>query len=160
MTPLVFAICRNMRLSREESFDVFGQVSYLLLKNLENLRSSGKLMTYVAAITRHEVLALNRKAKRIRETQDPILGMLYDRSPDSPEDIFKTTQKSEVLMEAIVLLPERDYELLRALFFDASEPDYEEISKRLGMPVSSIGPTRARCLQKLQRILKRKRFRL
>jgi DNA-directed RNA polymerase specialized sigma24 family protein len=36
---------------------------------------------------------------------------------------------------------------------DASEPSYEEISERLGIPKGSIGPTRNRCLQQLRSIL-------
>jgi DNA-directed RNA polymerase specialized sigma24 family protein len=30
-------------------------------------------------------------------------------------------------------------------------PSYEEISAALGMPIGAIGPTRARCLDKLRR---------
>jgi hypothetical protein len=32
-----------------------------------------------------------------------------------------------------------------------SSPSYEEIGAALGMPVGAIGPTRARCLDKLRR---------
>ena len=44
-------------------------------------------------------------------------------------------------------------ELLRLLYFDRTEPSYEQISARLQMPKGSIGPTRARCLQKMRQIL-------
>ena len=33
-----------------------------------------------------------------------------------------------------------------------------EIARRMGMPVASIGPTRARCLKKLLSVLKKKGF--
>jgi len=44
-------------------------------------------------------------------------------------------------------------ELLRALFFDESQPSYEEISRTYSLPVSSIGPTRSRCLEKFRKTL-------
>jgi DNA-directed RNA polymerase specialized sigma24 family protein len=37
------------------------------------------------------------------------------------------------------------------LFYQKDELTYAEISRRSGMPVSSIGPTRARCLEKLKK---------
>jgi DNA-directed RNA polymerase specialized sigma24 family protein len=43
--------------------------------------------------------------------------------------------------------------LLTALYLDESEPSYAEVSRRLGTPVGSIGPTRARCLQRLRAVL-------
>jgi DNA-directed RNA polymerase specialized sigma24 family protein len=44
-------------------------------------------------------------------------------------------------------------ELLVAMFFDPAEPSYTDIAERLGRPVGSIGPTRARCLDKLRKAL-------
>jgi DNA-directed RNA polymerase specialized sigma24 family protein len=41
------------------------------------------------------------------------------------------------------------------LYFDPHEPSYEEVSQRLGMPVASIGPTRARCLEKLRKLIEK-----
>jgi DNA-directed RNA polymerase specialized sigma24 family protein len=41
------------------------------------------------------------------------------------------------------------------LFYRAEPPSYAEIAAVLGIPEGSIGPTRARCLGKLLRILKK-----
>ena len=49
----------------------------------------------------------------------------------------------------IAALPERCRALLRVIAF-ADRPDYAELSKALGMPQGSIGPTRGRCLAKLR----------
>ena len=51
-------------------------------------------------------------------------------------------------------LPTRDQALLRLLAVDPS-PSYQEISAALGMPIGSIGPTRARALERLRRELSR-----
>jgi hypothetical protein len=51
-------------------------------------------------------------------------------------------------------LDERCRTLLTALFLDPATPGYESIAARLGMPIGSIGPTRARCFRKLDAILR------
>ena len=159
VAPLIFSICRRMKLSREESFDVFGQVCYLLLKNISNIRSSDKLLAYVGTMTRREVYALYRKSKIFEYLDNITEGRLTVQDEDTPDRMYEMTERVEKLMSAMVELPERDYRLLKLLFFDQPEPNYEEASQILGIPVASIGPTRARSLAKLQGILKEKRFR-
>jgi len=53
------------------------------------------------------------------------------------------------VLEALAELPERDRTLLLLLSEDPPLP-YKEIGSRLGMRVGSIGPTRARALEKLR----------
>jgi DNA-directed RNA polymerase specialized sigma24 family protein len=50
-------------------------------------------------------------------------------------------------------LPDRCRTLLNFLYFDPNEPSYSEISAAMSMPEASIGPTRARCLEKLRKLL-------
>lgn len=51
ISPYIFSICRNMKLSREESFDVYGQVCYRLLTGIHKLRTPAKLLAYVGTVT-------------------------------------------------------------------------------------------------------------
>ena len=44
-------------------------------------------------------------------------------------------------------------DLLEALFGATGEPNYIVIAEKLGIRVGSIGPTRARCLEKLADVL-------
>jgi DNA-directed RNA polymerase specialized sigma24 family protein len=53
------------------------------------------------------------------------------------------------------MLDERCRKLVQMLFYQAQAPSYVEIAAALGIPEGSIGPTRARCLGKLLRILKK-----
>ncbi|RME20482.1 MAG: sigma-70 family RNA polymerase sigma factor [Candidatus Zixiibacteriota bacterium] len=154
MTPLVFSICNRMKLSREETFDVFGQVCYQLLRNLEKLRSADKLLAYVATMTRREVYALDRKSRFFSELSGAGVNDVADTAQVPPDRMLELGQRSERLMKAMARLPQRDYELLRMLFLERERPSYEEIARRLGMPVSSIGPTRSRSLAKLKRLLR------
>jgi DNA-directed RNA polymerase specialized sigma24 family protein len=60
------------------------------------------------------------------------------------------SERDRALWDAFARLPERDQALLRLLTADPA-PSYEEISAALDMPIGSIGPTRARCLERLRR---------
>ncbi|HKK21834.1 MAG TPA: sigma-70 family RNA polymerase sigma factor [candidate division Zixibacteria bacterium] len=160
ISPVVFSVCRSMKLTREESFDIFGQVSYLLLTHLDSLRSPEKVLSYVGTTTRREVYALTRRAgmhEHIEDQQDTDLRLATHVSPDKQ---YEEVQESELIAKAMVQLPKRDFELLKTLFFDEEVSSYEETSKKLKMPVASIGPTRARSLQRLKRILKRLGYKL
>jgi len=53
------------------------------------------------------------------------------------------------LWRAVGLLSGRCQQLLRILMA-SPPPSYAEVAAGLGLPVGSIGPTRARCLQALR----------
>lgn len=59
-------------------------------------------------------------------------------------------ERNAALRAAFAELPPRCYQLLSMLVSDPPPP-YAEISAKLGIPVGSIGPTRARCLARLRR---------
>jgi RNA polymerase sigma factor (sigma-70 family) len=155
LTPLIFGICRTMRLSRDETRDVHGEVSYLLVKNLRNLRSPKKLLSYVARITKNEALKIIRKPKLKEASESTLIEDLPGAWNQPPDELYDGVRRTEAVAKAMAMLPERCFELIWALFFDADEPSYKEISKRLGIPVQSIGPTRKRCLEKMKKIIKR-----
>jgi len=157
ISPVIMATCSRMRLTQEASLDVFGQVCYLLLKNLDRIRSPERLLGYVATMTRREVLAFNRhRGQFVRlEGED-----LETRSIEEPDfDRLLEREDDRALLAAVMLkLPEKEYHLIQMLFFDPEEPSYEEISEKLEMPVASIGPTRQRILAKLLRWLKQRGY--
>lgn len=155
VTPVILSVCRKMNLSQEESLDIFGQVCYLLLGNLDKLRSSEKLFGYVASITRHEVYSHIRRGRIFVETNSDLAqeNLVYEDM--GQDEQLEEADRTRILMDALSRLSRREYELVKALFLDVTEPSYQEISTRLGIPVASIGPTRARALGKLKRLLKR-----
>jgi DNA-directed RNA polymerase specialized sigma24 family protein len=52
------------------------------------------------------------------------------------------------------MLDERCRQLLLALYFDAEQPSYAQVADHLNMPLGSIGPTRARCLEHMKQSLR------
>ncbi len=58
-----------------------------------------------------------------------------------------------MVREAILQLGPEYRQLITELFLDPQCPSYAEIATSLNIPVGSIGPTRARGLKQLERIL-------
>jgi DNA-directed RNA polymerase specialized sigma24 family protein len=57
--------------------------------------------------------------------------------------------RAAALWRAFSRLPSRCRELLRVLMA-SPPPSYAEVAAALGLPLGSIGPTRARCLARLR----------
>ncbi|MEQ1936547.1 MAG: sigma-70 family RNA polymerase sigma factor, partial [Fimbriimonadaceae bacterium] len=95
-----------------------------------------------------ESLRLARLAEKT-STQESLEDVLAseDLAADSQaEEAIQT----ETLHRALVELGGKCEPLLRMLYFD--ERPYSEITEALSMSTGSIGPTRARCLEKLRLI--------
>ena len=73
------------------------------------------------------------------------------RQPDVDEGLL-AAERALVVREALTQLPRRWQQLLELLMSDPPVP-YAEISDRLDLPIGSIGPTRRRCLARLQVLL-------
>lgn len=158
ISPLIFSICRDSRLSQEESLDIFGQVCYLLFKNIDRVRSADRIFSYVATIARRQIYDRFYKDRHLEFVESPEVYQDVDHAAAEPAADVAANRQRQILFQALSLLPTRDYDLLMALFFDQTEPTYEEIARQLDMPIASIGPTRGRALRKLQRILKRRGY--
>ena len=156
ISPLVHKICYETKLSRDEHFDILGQVLLLLLKNLKNVRSPEKLPKYVKTTTQHEIREYMRKSNYLNRMQNNVADALYSGGTPAPDTNMENSQAIEALFTAMAKLPLLCHELLTALFFDSNEPSYQELSQKLGIPVSSIGPTRMRCLDKLRKLMDKK----
>jgi DNA-directed RNA polymerase specialized sigma24 family protein len=73
-----------------------------------------------------------------------------DEREATAEQELLAAERHAALREAFALLTPFHQQLMAMLIEDPPVP-YAQISVRLGMPVSSIGPTRGRCLDKLRR---------
>jgi DNA-directed RNA polymerase specialized sigma24 family protein len=82
---------------------------------------------------------------------------LEDSLPDtSPlaEDALDRLQQLNLLRAGLDRLDARCRDLLLLLFGDDDErPAYDEVARRLALPIGSIGPTRSRCLAKLRQLV-------
>ena len=78
---------------------------------------------------------------------------IRDEAP-LPDEQLLILEEQHRIRTALSSLDERCKTLLEMLFYASEPPSYADIARSLGLPEGSIGPTRARCLAKLLRMLK------
>jgi DNA-directed RNA polymerase specialized sigma24 family protein len=126
--------------------------------HLDTIRDPRALPGWIKVTAEREAFRLIRVARRTISLE-PITGCYEGQS--SPAELRFSSLADEVdvdllrheervaIREGLATLNPNQRELLLML---VAEPavSYAEISAELGVPIGSIGPTRARCLRKLE----------
>jgi RNA polymerase sigma factor (sigma-70 family) len=150
-SPLVWSICARYQLSRDDIDDVGQSIWLRLVEQIGNLRQPAALPGWLATTTRHECLRVVRAPRRRDHAGLPP----EDQMPPDPaatmiEDEIIAAERDSALRAAFAELPRGCHELLSMLMSDPPSA-YAEISAALGIALGSVGPTRARCLDRLRR---------
>lgn len=143
---LVWHVVRGFRFPDAVAEDVYQTTWLRLTEHLDRIRQPESLAGWLARTARNECLRTIRLGDRERLTDEPDEVPEVGAGVDAPH---LASERDAVLWAAFATLGERCQELLRLLLADPPIP-YESISDLLDMPIGSIGPTRARCLQKLR----------
>lgn len=151
---LLWSICRGYRLSAEDSADVVQLTWLRLLDNLERIRDPRRLPGWLATTCRRECLAVRRRSQSSVPTEDERMGRLLGGGPPADEPVL-TADQFAILWDAFRRLSEWCQRVLRALVVDPEDgpPSYRLVASELQVPVGSLGPTRARCLDQLRKLL-------
>jgi RNA polymerase sigma factor (sigma-70 family) len=123
-----------------------------LIEHLDDLNEPARVGAWLATTARRECLRVLRSSKR-----ELLLGedLPEDEEPDAAADAeVLIAERDLALWRSFSRLRPSDQALLRLLMADPP-PAYEEISAALDVPIGSIGPTRARALERLRRQLGR-----
>lgn len=151
--PLVTSTLRRYRLRPIDLEDLRQEVWVSVLLHLQELREPRAFPGWIATMTRHQAVRWCTSAHRRGEPTDALLigDIVRDDAPvASIDDNLVRTEIRSSVRNGLHELPAGDRKLMLLLFGD-DDLSYREISQRLGIPTGSIGPTRARCLQKLRR---------
>ncbi|GAA1999347.1 sigma-70 family RNA polymerase sigma factor [Nakamurella flavida] len=147
--PLVISVLRRYRMSDRDAEDVSQTVWLRLVEHLGSLREPRALPSWIVTTTKNEALRVLR-ARRLGIPVDPQTDAALERpTTDEVDQDLLTAERRQVVRDGLAELSATQRELLLLLVADPPI-GYEEIGRRLGMPVGSIGPTRARCLRKLR----------
>jgi RNA polymerase sigma factor (sigma-70 family) len=150
---LLWSICRDHRLSAADAADVFQLTWLRLLERLDTLQDPDRVGGWLATTCRRECLAVIRRARRVSPSSEAV--ELHTEPAGAADAGVLRADRDATLWDAFARLGERCRRVLTVLVAQAEEgpPSYREAAERLEMPVGSLGPTRARCLEQLRRLL-------
>jgi RNA polymerase sigma factor (sigma-70 family) len=153
---LIYSIPVKFHFSPSDCSDVFQAVCLKLIEHLQSLKDENRVSAWLITTTTRQCIHFRRR--QFREfTPEEELEEPPDAEPNV-EEMQVEVEANQRVRDAVETLPERCRQLITLLYFEAGNPSYEEISQALQIPVASIGPTRARCLDKLRVTFRRKGF--
>lgn len=147
--PVVAATIRSYRLQDADARDAEQHTWLRLVEHHRTLREPEALGGWLVTTAGRECLRILRNARRVAliDQTEP----LPDLDSDTEQRVVDSETARQV-RQLLPLLPTRARALLIALFGD-DPPAYAELARRTGIPVGSIGPTRARALQRLRLLI-------
>jgi|tagenome__1003787_1003787.scaffolds.fasta_scaffold20892145_2 RNA polymerase sigma factor (sigma-70 family) len=144
----VRAVARRHRLSAHDTDDVVQATWLRLLEHIGEIRRAEALPAWLQTTAARESLKVLRSAGR----EQPTEAELFERQATVSDPVrgLADAERDAALGDAIATLPDRHERLMRMLLTEP-EPTYNEVSRALDMPIGSIGPIRARSLERLRR---------
>lgn len=148
---LVWSIARAHRLTDADAADVSQTTWLRLVENLATLREPDRVSSWLVTTARRECLRTLRASGR-ETLAEPVDLDVLDADAPAVDAALLQRERSAVLWECFERISDPCRRLLRVLMA-SPPPSYEDVSAALGMPIGSIGPTRARCLAGLRKQL-------
>ena len=151
--PLVWSICARFQLSNHDREDVAQNVWLLLVEQLGKLREPAALPGWLATTTHRECLRVVMAARRSERVGTGLDDALQFVDTTMIDEEILMAERNAALRAAFAELPPRCQQLLGLLLGGDPPKSYAEISATLQMRVGSIGPNRARCLDRMRKLL-------
>jgi RNA polymerase sigma factor (sigma-70 family) len=149
--PLLRRLTRQYRLSGQDADDAV-QVTWLrCLEHVDQLAQADRLGAWLATICRRECLRLATRGRREVALGEPAVTRLVDSDREERDPGIEMARRDEQarLSLAITALSERQRSVVLELVGREGQ-SYLDLSRRLGLPVGSIGPTWQRALARLR----------
>jgi len=149
---LIWSITREFKLFESDAADVVQTTWMRLIEHIDRLQHPERVGSWLAATARNECLRCLAARKRVVLAHEgDTLDGVAKNEPEIDEALL-AEERAAIVRAAMTQLPGRWQRLMEMLMADPPVP-YARISDELGLPIGSIGPTRARCLARLRVLL-------
>jgi RNA polymerase sigma factor (sigma-70 family) len=141
-------VIRSYRLSHWDADDVIQSTWLQFLQHGRTLREPAAVSGWLATTARRQALRVLQRHVNEVLADDPASDEAAAHA--QPDRELLDAERRALLHGALAELPDRQGHLMRVL---VERPDlsYEQVGRLLAMPIGSIGPTRARSLDRLRR---------
>ena len=155
---LLWSVVRGFRLNEAQAADAVQTTWLRLVEHIADLREPGHVAGWLKTTAQRVCLQVIRQGGREQltdwdEERGSGSGTRYDGPDEDGPETAALRQEQQVLVRRVLAeLPDRHRQLMELLLASPAI-SYQEIGARLGMPVGSIGPTRARILARMREAL-------
>ena len=150
--PLLRRIASRYRLSSQDAEDVV-QITWLrCVEHIDQLTHADRFRAWLGTICRRECLRLATRGRREVPLGEATVTVIIDSKQEEQDPSIEASRRDDNarLNRAIAALPDRQKSVLLEVLGREGN-SYLDISRRLGLPVGSIGPTWQRALIRLRR---------
>jgi RNA polymerase sigma factor (sigma-70 family) len=143
---LVSSVVRAYRLQDADARDAEQRTWLRLVEHLGSLRDPDRLGGWLATTASRECLRILREGQTL-------VGLEMDAVPATEPGVEEQVVDADTaarLWQIVATLPPRGRTIMRALFADEPRP-YAEVARATGIPIGSLGPSRARLIDRVRR---------
>lgn len=156
---LIYAVPRRAGLTEEQCSDVFQDVFLLLLQKVNEIEQPDRIRSWIVTTAKYKTWAAVRASKGDRssaseEEMEAEIQRLADRSPLADEMLVELEQQ-HIIRTALSMLEERCRKIISMIYLQDAAASYADVAIEIGVGETSISPLRARCLKKLEKILRK-----
>lgn len=155
---LIFAIPRRAGFSEDEATDVFQEVFVTLVQKLDELEQPDRLRSWLVTTAKFKTWAVVRGRRPEAEAGEgeehsEMMAAIADDSPAADEMLIELEQQ-HLIRTAVAKLDERCRKIVSMIYLRSTAASYAEVAGEIGVGETSISPLRARCLKKLEKLLR------
>ncbi|MFC4532061.1 RNA polymerase sigma factor [Sphaerisporangium dianthi] len=150
----MWAVARAAGLGPADAGDAVQAAWLRLLESLHTIRDPERVGAWLITTTRHEAARIGRRRAGDRPSGLP--ADLPAPGGDDPAAAMLSDDQGRRLWAAVDTLPRPCRALVRLIVM-VPDASYAQLSRRLDMPIGSIGPTRIRCLKRLRSLMEDER---
>lgn len=149
--PLLRWLARQYRLSGQDIDDAIQLTWLRCLEHIDQITHADRLRGWLATVCRRESLRLATKGRREIALGEQSVTRLVDDGQEERDPGAEMARRDahDRLSRAIRALPQKQQLVLTELLKEESR-SYLDLSRRLGLPMGSIGPTRQRAIARLR----------
>ena len=154
---LIFTIPRRAGLSEEQAADVFQEVFLTLFEKLDEIEQPERIRSWLVTTAKFKTWGIVRGSKNLfSPANEDELEREMINLPDAlplADDALIELEQQHMIRTALKELEERCQKILSMIYLRDAAASYSEVAAAIGVGETSISPMRARCLQKLAKIL-------
>jgi RNA polymerase sigma factor (sigma-70 family) len=149
--PLLRRLARQYRLSGQDMEDAVQLTWLRCLEHIDQITHADRLRGWLATVCRRESIRLATKGRREIALGEQGVTRLVDNGQEELDPGAEMARRDthDRLSRAIRALPQKQQLVLTELLKEESR-SYLDLSRRLGLPMGSIGPTRQRAIARLR----------